>query len=180
MSTMYATFVDGAMANRAVGALIDHGALRETISLVATKDHQHYWMPEEQGDGTVTTTSGRDAAVGASKGAGIGLAVGVIAGLACLTIPGFGIVVGGGALATALAAATGTMAAGAVAGAVEGYLVDQGVPGDIAIDYKEALENGSGLLAITLPSGTVDSLAARDILNKYHTTQIYFRANGLE
>lgn len=175
MTTLYATFTDGAMAQRAVGALLDHGADKDTISLVANKSHQEYWASDKQGKDGVTTTSGRDAATGAAKGAGIGLGVGILAGLASLIIPGFGLVIGGGALAMALGAAAGTTAGGAIAGAVEGYLVDQGVPAKVATSYREALEQGSGLLGIALPSGKLDRAAAEEILSKYGASQIFVR-----
>src|SRR5205085_9990716 len=76
----------------------------------------------------LSTTTPADAGVGAAKGAGIGLGVGVLAALASIFVPGFGLVAGGGALATAIAGAVGTTAAGAIAGGVHGYLKDQGVP----------------------------------------------------
>jgi hypothetical protein len=175
MSTLFATFADAAMAQRAVGALVDHGADKDSISLVGNQNHEELWKAESHAKTGVTTTSGADAAHGAAKGAGVGLGIGVLAGLASLFIPGFGLVVGGSAMATALAAAAGTTAAGAFTGAVEGYLVDQGVPKNVATDYKQALENGSALLSINLPSGKLDRVDAEQIVAKYNGGQSFYR-----
>jgi hypothetical protein len=121
--------------------------------------------------GLSTTTPG-DAAAGAAKGAGVGLGVGVLAALASLVIPGFGLVVGGGALATAIAGAAGATAAGAIAGGIHGYLKDQGVSDQAAMDYDAAVKHGGAVLAVSLPSGDVDEVKAREILSKYNATNV--------
>lgn len=121
--------------------------------------------------GLSTTTPG-DAAAGAAKGAGIGLGVGVLAALASLVVPGFGLVVGGGALATAIAGAAGATAAGAVAGGVHGYLKDQGVPDQAAMDYDHAVKNGGAVLAVSVPSGDVDEATCREVLAKYNASNV--------
>jgi hypothetical protein len=175
MSTLFATFSDAAMAQRAVGALLDHGADKDSISLVANETHEELWKAESHAKTGVTTTSGADAAHGAAKGAGIGLGLGILGGLASLFIPGFGLVLGGSAMATALAAAAGTTAAGAFTGAVEGYLVDQGVPQAVATSYKEALAHGSALLSIALPSGKLDRVDAENVVAKYNGSQTFYR-----
>ena len=163
------------MAQRAVGALLDHGADKDSISLVANQTHEELWKAEKRAKAGITTTSGADAAHGAVVGAGVGLGLGILGGLAALFIPGFGLVVGGNAMSTALAAAAGTTVGGAFTGAVEGYLVDQGVPKTVATDYKEALENGSALLSINLPSGKLDRVDAEQIVAKYNGGQSFYR-----
>jgi hypothetical protein len=115
----------------------------------------------------ITTTTGRDATVGAEKGAGIGLGIGAVAAVACLMVPGFGLVIGGGALATAIAGAAGATAAGAVAGGVHGYLKDQGVPDDAIGNYGQDYDAGDTLVAVTVPSNDVDVMTAHEILGKY-------------
>jgi hypothetical protein len=120
----------------------------------------------------ITTTTGKDAAVGAEKGAGIGLGVGILASLACLTVPGFGLVLGGGALAAAIGATAGATAAGAVAGGVHGYLKDQGVPDDAIGMYGEAYDAGDTLVAVTTPSNDVDIVTIHEILGKYNGNHI--------
>jgi uncharacterized protein (TIGR02271 family) len=168
--TLYASFNDYKMAEKAVGALLDHGMNKDQISLIAQNhDHANHEAHAEHG---ITTTTGADAASGAAKGAGVGLAVGALGALASLLIPGFGLVLGGGALATALGAAAGTTAAGAVAGGMTGFLQDQGIEESAARDYAETVERGGALVELRLPSGDMDMMQAEQILNKYNAMNI--------
>ena len=114
----------------------------------------------------VTTTTIQDAAKGAAKGVGIGLGVGALAAVASIAIPGFGLILGGGALAAAVAGIAATAGAGAVAGGVVGYLVDQGVPADQIPHYQDAYEKGGAILSVSLAEG-VDRAQVQDVLNKY-------------
>jgi hypothetical protein len=176
MSIIYSSFLDCDDAQRAAGALLDRGALKDDIDLVANEkctlrengtSHNGNGANDKAKEG-VTVTTGSDAASGAVKGAGVGLAVGIAAGLASILIPGVGLVFGAGALATAMAAAAGTTAAGAIAGGVTGYLVDQGVPTEAAKSYHDTIKNGGALLAFRVPSKDVSESEAIEILTKYH------------
>lgn len=170
MTKLYASFADYKMAEKAVGALMDHGVKKEDVSLVTNnadgKDH------ESHAESGVTTTTGADAAAGAAKGAGVGLAVGALGALASLLIPGFGLVLGGGALATALATGAGTVAAGAVTGGVTGFLKDQGMDAAAAQDYEDAVKRGGALVELNVPSGDVGQVQAEEILAKYAATNV--------
>ncbi len=232
--TLYASFNDASLAEKAAGALLDFGVRNEDISLVSrerngattvngdttvsssdsynTDTSRHDYVQHSatvaerettgainrdfdttdrdsntivinhgtgEGDKTelaakqgLSTTTPGDAAAGAAKGAGIGLGIGALAALASLVIPGFGLVVGGGALATAIAGAAGATAAGAVAGGVHGYLKDQGVPDEVAEDYNRSVQNGGAILSINVPSGNVDEATTREILGKYHASNV--------
>ena len=196
-STLYASFADAALAEKAAGALLDHGARNEDISIVASEpskevreevredgvyDRTHTTYIDHStgaGDSTehaakqgISTTTAGDATAGAAKGAGIGLGVGVAAALASILIPGFGLVAGGGALATAIAGAVGATAAGAVAGGVHGYLKDQGVPDEVAVDYDRAVKNGGAVMAVAVPTDKLGELEVREILAKYQASNI--------
>ena len=115
----------------------------------------------------ISTTTPEDAGEGAVKGTGIGLGVGILASLAALTIPGVGLVLGGGALAAALGATALTAGAGAVAGGATGFLKEQGVPHDIADRYHGTVAGGGAVLSLNIPSGKVDQTTAESILSKY-------------
>lgn len=115
----------------------------------------------------ITTTTAKDAGSGAVKGAGVGLGVGAAAALVSLLVPGVGLVIGGGALAAALAGVAATTAGGAVAGGVVGYLKDQGVEETTAREYASAVEGGGALLSVRLPSDDVSEQEVRDLLLKY-------------
>lgn len=211
--TMYATFTDASLAEKAVGALMDHGVRNEDISVISqdtnpkhanghNRDHrssseaghglsvssadddkgngipanhipEYDDHAEKAGKTGLSTTTAGDAEAGAAKGASIGLGLGVAAAVASIIIPGFGLVLGGGALATAVAGTLGATAAGAVAGGVTGYLRDQGVPGHAATDYERAYNSGCAVLTVHVPSGKVSQLDIENILSKYHATYIH-------
>lgn len=120
----------------------------------------------------ISTTTPEDAGAGAVKGTGIGLGVGILASLAALTIPGFGLVLGGGALAAALGATALTAGAGAIAGGATGYLKEQGVPADAAERYHGVVTNGGAVLSLNIPSGKVDQATAESILAKYGASDL--------
>jgi uncharacterized membrane protein len=197
--TLYATFIDASLAEKAVGALLDHGGRNEDISVISKTPGAHhvhettvedhggqYVQPalvsdhvtdesahvEKAGKQGLSTTTPGDARSGAAKGAGIGLGVGVAAAIASLIIPGFGLVMGGGALAVALAGTAGATAAGAVAGGVTGYLKDQGVPDARAADYHHAYENGSAVLSVHMPCGKLSREEVVSILSKYQASNV--------
>ncbi len=195
--TIYASFADATMAERAAGALLDHGVNEDAISLVAhesafrgrrdyaahtatLQERTSYTLPDSDSHDDdeldaktgITTTTPGDAAAGAVKGAAVGLGAGALAAVASLVIPGFGLALGGGALATAIAGAAGATAAGAVAGGVYGFLKDQGVPEDKAMRYEEAYRAGGAILAVRLPSNDVSRPEAEDILAKYGATNV--------
>ena len=176
--TLHAIFAEAGNAEKAAGALLDNGVRAEDLTVI-----QNYMEPKNESlddradaesatenaakSGISTTTPG-DAGIGAAKGAGWGLGLGAVAGLACLFIPGVGLVIGGGALAVAIGAAAATTGAGAVAGAVTGYLKDQGFEEEDGVRYAEVVKNGGAILSLTLPSGDLDEPKAWEIIDKYN------------
>lgn len=120
----------------------------------------------------ISTTTPEDAGEGAVKGTGIGLGVGILASLAALTIPGVGLVLGGGALAAALGATALAAGAGAVAGGATGYLKEQGIPTAAADRYHGAVTGGGAVLSLNIPSGKVDQATAQEILSKYGAADV--------
>lgn len=188
-NTVYASFANPADAEKASGALLDHGVLPEHLSVVASHTAE---VADVDNDGRVnttvvtedadknenaakhgiSTTTAEDAGAGAVKGAGWGLGVGALAALAALFLPGIGLVVGGGALALALGGAAAATGAGAAAGALTGYLKDQGVEHNSAEAYGSTVAAGGAVLAVTLPSGNCLREEGMAILNKYGATNI--------
>ena len=105
-------------------------------------------MPEA-GDrpavGTEETTKAPEAAgAGALTGGVIGGAVGLLAGIGTLAIPGLGPFLAAGPIVAAL----GGVAAGAAAGGVVGALVGLGIPESEAKVYEERLKEGGYLVAV--------------------------------
>ena len=193
MAHLYASFADAAQAEKAAGALLDYGVRKEDVSLVANDAYGHsrsatggvatdagqqaaladdVSTTETAAKHGLSTTTPEDAGEGAVKGAGIGLGVGVAAALASLLVPGVGLVIGGGALASALGGAALTAGAGAVAGGVTGYLKEQGVPDDAAQRYRGTVESGGAVLSVNVPSGNVDQATAEGVLSKYGASDV--------
>ena len=173
--TIYATFANAETATKVVGALLDHGVKAEDLSILVkdmnwSNDHA---KPADAHDvrvaaeSGVTTTTSEDAAAGAKTGVAVGLGIGALAALAAVTLPGIGIVLGGGALATALAGVAASGAAGAVAGAVTGYLKDQGVEPTAAENISKTIETGGALVSVSVPSGDVSIATIEGVFEKY-------------
>ena len=86
--TLYASFTDIMDAERAIGALLDHGIKPKDISIVANERHSDRISNYSTGENLslkeleahaktgITTTTGADAESGALTGAGVGLGVG--------------------------------------------------------------------------------------------------------
>ncbi len=144
-------------AERAVAALRDHGIAEDCISVLAlsadgsgtTTDLDEKDNATAPGkDEGLTTTTAADAGKGAEEGVFIGAGLGLAAAVASIFLPGFGLIVGGGALATALSGALGMTVGGALAGGVMGFLVDQGMPEHAAKAYAEGLKRGGIIVSV--------------------------------
>jgi hypothetical protein len=149
---------------------------RDAMTSTAVGHDPNNWPREDRQPGDdieraaktgISTTTAADAGAGALKGAGWGAGIGIIAAIASLAVPGFGLVLGAGALATAIGAAAATTGAGAVAGAVTGYLKDQGMEEHVAASYENNIRNGGALIAVTFPSGNLQEAQIREVLEKY-------------
>lgn len=125
---------------------------------------------ETVGKSGLTTTTGQDAAAGAAIGTGAGLITGLLAAAAALTIPGFGIILAGGALATAATAALATTAAGAAIGGVTGYLRDMGMGQAASSVYHDRIVEGDYLVSVAVESVDYDDV--KRILSKYNAAGI--------
>ena len=173
--TLFASFATVAGAEKAAAALLDRGARNEDLSVVS-KESGAVGVGEPGGHADdvakhgLTTTTGADAAYGATKGLAFGAGLGMLGVLASLLVPGVGLVVGAGALATALA---GSAAAGAAAGGIVGYLKDQGMGGDVAAAYHERIEAGGAVLALHLPAADLDERTAESLLAKYGAAGVF-------
>ncbi|MEQ1823832.1 MAG: hypothetical protein ABL949_15095 [Fimbriimonadaceae bacterium] len=172
-NNVFATLPDADSATKAVGALLDHGVEPIDMSILIKSmpvlEGEAEGIREQAQKGISVTTVG-DAATGAMKGAGIGLGLGAVAAVASVALPGVGLVLGGGALATAMAGLAGATAAGAVAGGVTGFLVDQGVEPHHVQSFTSTVDSGGALVGVTCPSGEVDGFQVRNLLEKYGGT----------
>ena len=222
LQTIYALFQDVADAERAIGALQDHGVPAANIGVAARRpaeqdeagrvrtdftrltDAQAVRQGEPEvayqaqpgalppaalaptavpvtpvdtslnvatvGKEGITTTTPQDAAAGAAVGSGVGLVAGLLAAAAALTIPGFGLVLGGGVLAAAFGATAATAAAGAAVGGVTGYLRDMGMPEHAAASVHDRLTEGDYLLTAQVDPTRYDEIT--QLLQKYNAVGV--------
>ena len=124
----------------------------------------------------LTTTTPQDAAAGAAVGSGVGLVAGLLAAAAAITIPGFGLVLGGGILAGALGVAAATTAAGAAVGGVAGYLRDMGMPEQAAENVSDRLREGDYLLTVAVDPTRYDEI--KQVLLKYNAAGVDINVNA--
>ena len=179
--TLFASFVNINDAERAMGALLDHGVKPKDISLVAHESHaglvESYSASKDlelkelkdHAEKGITTTTASDAESGAITGATLGIGFGVVAALASIFIPGFGLILGGGALSIALSGTAGATGVGAIAGGVTGYLKDQGVSEPHLASYETAFQGGGAIMGVDM-DGTMDRADFERILNKYNAS----------
>lgn len=173
MSTLFFSFEESEQAARALGSLHDRGVSPHHMSMVVNEDDlKRIYSPKavslamEATEG-ISLTTADDAATGTLKGSALGLAAGFLGGLASLFIPGYGLVLGGGALATASAAALGTGAGGAVTGCVYGYLRDQGLEEETISTYETQMRAGGALISVDLDATTVPREEVEKTVAKY-------------
>jgi len=166
IKSIAANFRDSHAAKSAVGALMDHGASHEQITLVLPVGEKHDSVIEEPTHGLSTTTPA-DAAAGATTGSVVGLGLGALAALSAITIPGVGLVLGWGVLASALGAVAASAGGGAIVGGLTGYLKDQGMSETFAVKSEEYVGAGGAMVSIVVPSGDVSEGLAATILAKY-------------
>lgn len=171
--TLFASFDSVSAAERAAAALLDRGARQEDLSVVAHSMGGGAMEPGHADDVAkhgVTTTTGADAAMGAAKGLSFGMGLGMLGAIAALLVPGVGLVVGAGALATAIGA---TAAAGAATGGIVGYLKDQGMGDEVAAQYHARVAAGGAILSLHVPTGDLDEKIAESLLVKYEAVGVF-------
>jgi len=129
------------------------GIPREEISFVYRSLEGNTHGGDTTTVGTVSTSDGE----GTATGAVVGGSVGALAGIATVmgVIPVIGPIFAAGPLLAAIGlgvGAAGTVAAGALTGAlaggVIGFLTDLGAPEGVAIQYEERLKGGEVLVAV--------------------------------
>src|SRR3954464_10317164 len=138
-TAVFGIYRDRQQVEQAVDTLLDNGFRSEDISVllpdnVGTKDFAH----EKH------TKAPEGATAGAGTGAVIGGALGLLAGIGALAIPGVGPFIAAGPIMGALAGA-GT---GGVVGGLIGALVGMGIPEYEAKRYEGLIRKGGVLLSV--------------------------------
>jgi hypothetical protein len=120
-------------AREAIAAACRSGVEDQDISLVARSDIELEAIPERHKE---SETDFRPAAI---KGASIGGATGLLAGIAAVVIPPFGVTLAGAAVMTVLGAAVGTWSAA---------LMGSGLPDPVRRKFEDEIEAGRILVVL--------------------------------
>jgi hypothetical protein len=126
-------------AEQAAGALMNAGFSSGDISVL---------LPENLGDREIGTEKASKAPEGATAGAGTGAilggALGLLAGIGALAIPGVGPLIAAGPIMATLAG----MGVGGAVGGVTGALIGLGIPEYEAKRYEGLIRKGGILLSV--------------------------------
>lgn len=163
--TVYGIVPDRATAEKIIQALLDAGISRDHISFLSSNkdefldvsDYNRNWRNEDRlnkdnpNAGLATekhTKAPEGAAAGMTAGGIIGGALGLLAGIGALAIPGVGPLIAAGPL---LATLSGIGAGGAI-GSIIGALAGLGIPEYEAKRYQNLLKEGGILFAVQVDS----------------------------
>lgn len=151
-----------AQADGVVIALKNAGFYNDDISALfpdetGTRDFAHQ----------TNTKAPEGAVAGVSAGGVIGGALGLLAGLGALAIPGVGPLIAAGPIMAALSGA----AAGATVGGITGGLIGLGVPEIEAKQYEGKIREGNILIAVHVDDGE-RRRRAKDILEGHGAVDI--------
>lgn len=128
-----------------VDSLYELGLTDEHIGVVAKDNVSLEALPEADYEDE------NDLVGGAKRGAAVGGAAGLLAGMSAVALAPAGIVIGGAGLALA------TMG-GASFGTFVAAMIGVSVPNSQLREYEEKMEKGSVLLIVELEEGSIDSI----------------------
>jgi hypothetical protein len=134
-----------AAAREAIAAARRIGVVDQDVSLVARSDIELEAIPERHKE---SETDFRPAAL---KGAGIGSATGLLAGIAAVVIPPFGVTLAGAAVMTVLGAAMGTWSAA---------LMGSSLPDPVRRKFEGEIESGRILVVLDVDNDRVPAVEA--------------------
>ncbi len=143
-------------AQAVIELLEQSGIGRNDISVLLPDQHGSRDFAHER-----HTKSPEGAIAGVGAGGVIGGAIGLLAGIGVIAIPGIGPFIAAGPLMAALSAA----AVGAGVGGIAGALVGMGIPEIEAKAYEGKVRGGNVLVAVHVESREAEA-AAKDILQR--------------
>jgi hypothetical protein len=148
---------------RSAVSMLEHGGWSQHVSLITRGD-------ESELDATNPLDHGDRMEKSAAVGAGVGTALGLLAGSALFVIPGIGPVVFAGAMASGI---TGGLVGGIV-GAMSGW----GIKEDHSREYERDLQAGKTLVLV---AGNPRKLAeAKSILDDTNAEQVVLHAESAD
>jgi len=191
MKTIVGLFDNFNDAQSVVSDLVNSGFDRSKISMVANDASGQYSTSLGTGGGSdegivrdTDSSAGpvaESAGTGAKAGAYVGGALGLLAGLGALAIPGVGPVIAAGPIMTALGSTALGAGLGAATGGLIGGLVGLGVPQEEAGYYSEGVRRGGTLVTVSADDAMAQQ--AVDVLNRHNAVDIdqrgsYYQQSG--
>ena len=166
--SVYAIATTQEQANQIVDSLTRSGFSSNDISVLFPDKHSTHQFSHEK-----HTKAPEAAVTGVAAGSVLGGALGLLAGIGALAIPGVGPFIAAGPL---LAALSGAAAGGAVGG-VAGALIGMGIPELEAKRYENRIAEGNILISVHAEDGDrVDT--AKEILKNAHAEDISVTSLG--
>ena len=150
-----------AAARAAVDQLRSVGVSNENLSLIARSDIELERVPNELLDAS------SDFVPALGRGAALGGATGLFAGIIAMAIPPLGIAIGGPALLAFLAG-------GAVVGAWSASLAGATVPNDVRRKFEDEIQKGRVLLVVD--SEREDSVHVRSLLTTFADAHLIWQS----
>ena len=139
MSSVFCLANDGSQAIRILNRLQAAGLGGENVSVLHSDRHGNRELSTEN-----STKAPEGATAGAGTGAILGGAVGWLAGIGALAIPGLGPLIAAGPILGALSG----LALGGTVGGITGALVGMGIPEYEAQQYEARLKDGKVLISV--------------------------------
>jgi hypothetical protein len=155
-------------AETIISELREAGFMNSDISVLLPDKHGRKEFAHEQ-----STKAPEGMATGVGAGGVLGGALGLLAGVGALAIPGLGPFIAAGPIMAALSGA----AAGAAVGGVVGALVGMGIPEYEAKVYEKRLRAGNILLAVHTETSDEQALALQ-IFKKVGVTDATTKAEA--
>lgn len=155
MSTVFCLANDNAHAVRILSRLQREGYTGGNISVLHSDGRGNLSTDN-------TTKAPEGAAAGASGGAILGGAVGWLAGIGMLAIPGLGPLIAAGPILGALSG----LAVGGTVGGLTGGLIGMGIPEYEAKQYETHLQNGKVLISVQANDDTDAAARVRTIMTE--------------
>lgn len=148
-------------AEAALRELRNSGFPMHEVSIIARDTEKRDDLANVAGGDRAGNDVAGGAKAGAVAGAATGGLIGLIGGLSAITIPGFGPILAGGAIASVIADTLVGGAIGAATGGLVGALIGLGVPEERAHFYSDRVSRGEYLLMV---DGTDEDIRRAEVI----------------
>lgn len=169
-TAVYGIYATPALAEAAVDHLLTRGFTNSSISVLLPDDESTHAFAHEK-----STKAPEGAAAGATTGGVVFGALGLLAGIGALAIPGVGPLIAAGPIMATLAG----VGAGGAFGGIVGALIGVGMPEYEAKRYEGAVKEGGTLLSVHCDTSKQVDAAKQALKDRGEGYLIYGRSGFL-